>query len=77
MEQALRPIPIGKKNFLFAWTEVGARQIGIIQSLIVTYRLQGISPVVFLTDVLQRVGEHPARDALDLSPRRWRVLFAD
>ena len=68
---------MGKKNFLFAWTELGAKQIGIIQSLIVTCRLQGISPSVYLTDVLQRVSQHPARDVIDLTPRRWKVLFAD
>lgn len=77
LERGLRPIPMGKKNFLFAWTELGAKHIGIIQSLIVTCRLQGISPTVYLTDVLQRVSEHPARDVIDLTPRRWKVLFAD
>ncbi|AGA34533.1 Transposase [Thioalkalivibrio nitratireducens DSM 14787] len=77
IERTLRPIPMGKKNFLFAWTELGAKQIGIIQSLIVTCRLQGISPSVYLTDVLQRVSQHPARDVIDLTPRRWKILFAD
>jgi len=76
IERALRPIPMGKKNFLFAWTELGAKHIGIIQSLIVTCRLQGISPTVYLTDVLQRVSEHPARNVIDLTPRRWKELFA-
>jgi hypothetical protein len=64
-------------NYLFAWTELGATHIGIIQSLIATCRLQGISPSVYLTDVLQRVSEHPARDVIDLTPRRCKVLFAD
>lgn len=77
VERALRPIPMGKKNFLFSWTELGAKHIGTIQSLIVTCRLQGISPSVYLTDVLQRVGQHPARDVVDLTPRRWKTLFAD
>jgi hypothetical protein len=77
IERALRPIPMGKKNFPFAWPELGAKHIGIIQSLIVTCRLQGISPSVYLTDALQRVGQHPARNVLDLTPRRWKVLFAD
>jgi transposase len=62
---------------LFAWTELGAKEMGIIHSLIVTCRLQGISPSVYLTDVLQRVSQHPARDVIDLTPRRWKVLFAD
>ena len=64
---------MGKKNYLFAWTELGAKHIGIIQSLIATCRLQGLSPTVYLTDVLQRVSEHPARDVVDLTPRRWKV----
>ena len=66
-----------RKNYLFAWTELGAKHIGIIQSLIATCRLQGLSPTVYLTDVLQRVSEHPARDVTDLTPRRWKALFAD
>jgi predicted transposase YbfD/YdcC len=30
-----------------------------------------------LVDVLQRVSQHPAKDVIDLTPRRWKVLFAD
>ncbi len=44
LERALRPIPMGRKNWLFCWTEVGAEHVGKIQSLIVTCRLQGINP---------------------------------
>ena len=76
LERALRPIPMGK-NDLFAWTDFGTRHIGITQSLIVACRLQGISPTVYLTDVLQRVSQHPARDVINLTARRWKVLFAD
>ena len=50
IERALHPISMGK-NYLFTWTELGARHSGIIQSLIATCRLQGISPSVYLTDV--------------------------
>ncbi|MEL0638973.1 hypothetical protein V6259_19925 [Marinomonas sp. TI.3.20] len=32
---------------------------------------------VYLTDVLQRVSQHPAKDTADLIPRRWKLLFAD
>ncbi len=34
-----------------------------------------VSPVE-LVDVLQRVGEHPAKDVIELTPRRWKVKFA-
>ncbi len=36
LERALRVIPMGKKNWMFAWTELGAKHIGMFNSLIVT-----------------------------------------
>ena len=48
LERALRPIPMGRKNWLFCWTELGAQQVGIIQSLLVTCKLHGINPHIYL-----------------------------
>jgi len=76
LERALRVIPMGRKNWLFCWTEVGAQHVGIIQSLLTTCRLQGVDPYTYLVDVLQRVSLHPARQVEDLTPRRWKDLFA-
>ena len=76
VERALRPIPMGKKNWLFCWTEVGARHAGIVQSLIATCRLHGIDPYTYLVDVLQRVGQHPASRVAELTPRLWKQHFA-
>jgi transposase len=76
LERGLRPIPLGKKNWLFAWTEIGAERIGLIQSLLVTCRLQGVDPYAYLVDVLQRISEHPASEALDLTPRVWKTKFS-
>ena len=61
-------IPMGRKSWLFCWTELGAQHVGIIQSLIVTCRLHGIDPYTYLVDVLQRVAE--------LTPRLWKQHFA-
>jgi transposase len=76
LERALRPIPMGRKNWLFSWTEVGARHIGVIQSLLVTCRLHSINPYVYLVDVLQRISQHPASRVADLTPRIWKDTFA-
>ncbi len=76
LERSLRPIPMGKKNWLFAWTEIGAERIGIIQSLLVTCRLQGVDPYVYLVDVLQRVSAHPASRVIELTPREWKTRFS-
>jgi len=77
VERALRPIPMGRKNWLFCWTEIGAEQVGIIQSLLVTCKLQGVDPYAYLVDVLQRVSQHPASRVIELTPRVWKETFAD
>lgn len=76
LERALRPIPMGRKNWLFCWTEVGAEYVGKIQSLIVTCRLHGINPYTYLVDVLHRISFTKAADVADLTPIRWKGLFA-
>jgi transposase len=76
IERALRVIPMGRKSWLFCWTELGAKHVGIIQSLIVTCRLHGVDPYTYLVDVLQRVSLHPASRVAELTPRHWKPLFA-
>jgi transposase len=77
IERALRVIPMGRKSWLFCWTELGAKHVGIIQSLIVTCRLHGVDPYTYLVDALQRVSLHPASRVAELTPRLWKQLFAD
>ena len=77
LERALRPIPMGRKNWLFCWTEVGAEHVGVIQSLMVTCRLHNINPHTYLVDVLQRVAIHPDSQVEQLTPRVWKSMFAD
>src|SRR5262249_23047938 len=69
LERALRAIPMGRKNWNFCWTELGAKHVGIVQSLIVTCRLHHIDPYTYFVDVLQRVGQHPAARVAELTPR--------
>jgi len=76
IERALRVIPMGRKNWLFAWTELGAKHIGIIQSLLVTCRLHDINPYDYFVDILQRIGQHPASKVHQLIPREWKQHFA-
>lgn len=76
LEREIRPIALGRKNWLFCWTEVGAECVGIVQSLIVTCRLQGIDPYTYLVDVLQRVDGHPVAEVAKLTPRLWKEHYA-
>ena len=76
LERALRAIPMGRKNWNFCWTELGAKHVGIMQSIIVTCRLHHVDPYTYLVDVLQRVGQHPASQIAELTPRLWKQHFA-
>ena len=77
LERALRVIPMGRKNWLFCWTEIGAEKIGQIQSLIATCVLHSIDPYTYLVDVLQRVDSQPFAHVAQLTPRLWKEHFAD
>lgn len=76
LERALRVIPMGRRNWLFAWTELGAKHIGIVQSLLATCRLHDVNPYDYFVDVLQRIGQHPATLVQQLTPRLWKELYA-
>ena len=67
---------MGRRNWLFCWSELGAEHVGIIQSLVSTCRTHEVNPYIWLVDVLQRIAIHPARDVAQLTPRLWKEHFA-
>jgi len=77
LERLIRPIPMGRRNWLFCWSELGATQVGVIQSLVSTCKLHGVNPYIYLVDVLQRVQVHPNNDIMQLTPRLWKQHFSD
>jgi transposase len=76
LEREIRAIALGRRNWLFCWTEVGAQYVGIVQSLIASCRLQGVDPYVYFVDVFQRIDTHPAFEVHLLTPRLWKQHFA-
>ena len=76
-EQALRPIVLGRKNWLFAGSEAAAHRTAILCSLVQTCKHLQIDPFVYLRDVIERVSTHPARLVLELTPREWKRLRLD
>ena len=73
-EQALRPIVLGRKNWLFAGSEAAAHRTTILCSLVQTCKHLQVNPFVYLRDVIERVSTHPARLVLELTPRQWKRL---
>ena len=77
VERAIRPVALGRKNWMFCWSEVGAKYAAIAYTLIECCKLQGIDPWKYLVDVLQRIDSHPAREVQQLTPKHWKSLTAD
>lgn len=75
LERQIRNIAIGRKNFLHASSEVGADAVAIFYSFVLTCGNLDIDPFIYLSDVLRRVGEHPAAKIQDLLPHNWKDLF--
>lgn len=76
LEREFRPHAVGRKNWMFHVTEVGARAAGILYTLIRSCVLAQVDPTAYLTDVLQRIETHPAVDVGLLTPRLWKENFA-
>ncbi len=57
-ERAIRPIGIGRKNWLFAGADTGAETLARAMTLIETAKLNGIDPQAYLADALDRIHDH-------------------
>lgn len=75
LERAIRPIAIGRKNWMFAGSEEGARRAALLMSLVGSCKLVGIDPAEYLRDVMLRAKLRPstAEACADLTPSRWRA----
>ena len=74
-ENAIRPVAVGRKNWLFAGSERGGRAAATIYSLIESCRRVDVDPFLYLRDVLVRVCTHPAARVHELVPANWKELF--
>ena len=71
VENAIRPIAIGKKNWLFAGSERAGKRAAAIQSLIGTARLNSIDPAQWLRDTLEKLPTWPNSRIDEMLPVRW------
>ena len=71
-ERTIRPIAVGRKNWLFVGSQRGGRAAAIAFSLIQTCKLHGVEPYAYLADVLRRLPTHPANRVAELLPFNWK-----
>jgi transposase len=74
-ERAMRPIAVGRKNWLFFQTKGGGKAAAILMSLIQTAEAAGVNVKLYLRDVLQRIATES--DARKLLPKGWKQHFED
>ena len=70
IEQQMRPVAIGRKNYLFFGSVEGGRRAAIIYSVINTCKLCGVEPFAYLQDVFRKV--HVETKISVLTPRGWK-----
>lgn len=70
-ERALRGVALGRKNYLFAGSDLGVERAAVFYTLIETAKLNRLDPEAYLRDVLTRIADHPAKRLADLLPWNW------
>jgi transposase len=70
-ERAMRPLALGRKNYLFAGSDEGGRRAAIIYTLIQTAKLNEIDPQAWLADTLSKIAETPQTRLGKLLPWNW------
>jgi len=71
VENAIRPVALGRKNYLFAGSHNGAQRAAILYTLISTAKLHGHDPYEYLKDVINRIADHPFNRLEELLPANW------
>ena len=71
VENAIRPIALGRKNYLFSGSHAAAQRAAVIYSLLATCKRHDVNPQVWLSDVLSRIATHPIKQIDELLPHRW------
>jgi transposase len=75
VENSIRPVAIGRKNYLFAGSHEAAQRSAMIYSLMGTCELHGINPSIYFKDVLQRISNHHINRITELLPQNWKPVL--
>lgn len=72
VENTIRPVAVGRKNYLFAGSHEAAQRAAMIYSLFATCRLHNINPYHWLKDVLERMHLYTTHNIHELLPQNWK-----
>ncbi len=73
VENQIRPIALGRNNWLFAGSLRAGKRAAAVMSLIHSARLNGLAPYAYIHDVLERLPTQPASRISELLPHCWHT----
>jgi len=73
VENSIRPVAIGRKNYLFAGSHEAAQRSAMLYSLLGTCKLNGINPFIWLRETLRRIATHPINKIEELLPQNFKI----
>jgi hypothetical protein len=74
-ERAVRPVTLGRKNYLFMGSEAGGKSAAIAYSLIETCKLNRVNPEAWLAWVLERIQDHPVNPVDGMTPWEYQAAI--
>ena len=72
-ERAIRPLAVGRKNYLFFGSDAGGRSGAVLYSVVASAQRHGLDPFVYLRDVLTTIGSTPLSKLEQYLPDRWKA----
>jgi transposase len=73
-ERAIRPVALGRKNFLFVGSDAGGETLADAMTVIETAKMSGLDPEAYLRDVLARINDHKINRLDELLPWKWKPV---
>ncbi len=73
VERSIRPIVLGRKNYLFAGSHKGAQRLAMIYSLLGTCKLNDVNPYEWLKNVFSKINSWPINRIHELLPHHWKL----
>jgi hypothetical protein len=77
VENSIRPVAVGRKNYLFAGSHAAAQRAAVFYSLFATCKNYNINPYNWLLDILNRIASHKINKIEDLLPQNWKPQQPD
>jgi transposase len=70
-ERAIRPLALGRKNWMFAGSDSGGDRAAVMYTIIETAKLNDLDPEAYLRALIMRIADHPAKRIDELLP--WNI----